>query len=81
MKDQWILAKVLDFDEKARTYKLDVQPRAAIDRVRLREMSQAETTEVQPFLLGKNSCTCLPIFIWHRLLEVGKSAYSYVEKA
>lgn len=45
MKDQWILAKVLDFDEKARTYKLDVQPRAAIDRVRLREMSQAETTE------------------------------------
>jgi len=38
MHDQWISAKVLDFDERTKTYKLDVQPRAQVERVRLRDM-------------------------------------------
>lgn len=37
MQDRWILAKVEAFDEKNQVYKLDVQPKAPMDRVRLRQ--------------------------------------------
>mmetsp|Transcript_24782 Transcript_24782/g.62311 ORF Transcript_24782/g.62311 Transcript_24782/m.62311 type:complete len:280 (+) Transcript_24782:624-1463(+) len=36
MADRWILAKVDIFDEKNKVYKLDVQPKAPMERVRLR---------------------------------------------
>ncbi|CAD7965564.1 unnamed protein product [Amoebophrya sp. A120] len=46
MQNRWILAKVESFDDKNRVYRLDVQPKAPMDRVRLRE-NKDETGVVQ----------------------------------
>lgn len=48
MQDRWILAKVEAFDERNRVYKLDVQPKAPWDRVRLRQQTRTAAQEPEP---------------------------------
>lgn len=44
---QWIVAKVEYFDDKSNSYRLDVQPHAHPDRVRARQMSQANSPDAR----------------------------------
>lgn len=47
MQDRWILAKVEAFDDRNQVYKLDVQPKAPMDRVRLRQSNAKSESRPQ----------------------------------
>jgi len=44
----WLLARVEGYDEKSQTYRLDVQPHAAAERVRPRQTALDQGTEAHP---------------------------------